>query len=232
ERFAARRLAAAARASRELVVAATSWLVRSAAGGDLAFLALEERDRSAEAVATAVGTAVHRFLESLAPGSDWTGERRRVIPELRALLSRRLPTEPARGAAEAELEQILDRLATGPLRERFDRLAGRIVARELPLLLPPPPGDAAPLGALTATVDLLYLDPGDGALVVADHKTDRLEDDALLLARHGPQLRLYAEGLAAALGLARPPRAELWLLRHGRILRLDEAPGADGSAPR
>ncbi len=222
ERFAARRLAAAARASRELVAAATSWLARSAAGGDLASGA---RDRGAEAVATAVGTAVHRFLEGLAPGGDWAGERRRMEPELRALLSRRLPFETDHAAAEGELDQILAALAAGPLRERFDGLAGRIVARELPLVLPPPAEHAsAPLAALTATLDLLYLDPEDGALVLADHKTDRLEDDALLAARHGPQLRLYAEGLAAALALPAPPRVELWLLRHGRVLRLDGAP--------
>jgi ATP-dependent exoDNAse (exonuclease V) beta subunit len=229
ERFATRRLAAAARASRETVAAATSWLARAAAHSDLP---AGGGDRTAEAIATAVGTAVHRFLERLAPASDWGAVRRRQGAELGALLARRLPAEAARTAAEAELGQILDRLAAGPLRERFDGLAGRIVARELPLLLPPPAGDVAPLGALTASVDLLYLDPEDGALAIADYKTDRLEDDALLLARHGPQLRLYAEGLAAALALPRPPRAELWLLRHGRVLRLEETPAADGSDPR
>jgi len=219
ERFAGLRAAAATRASREIVTAATSWLGRAGARLQLSFD--EEGDGTAEAVATAVGTAIHRFLERLPPGGDWELERQRQEPDLRALLDRRLPSDPARGLAGAELGKILERLAAGPLRERFDRLAGRIVARELPLLLPPPADDSGPLGALTATVDLLYWDPEDGALVVADHKTDRLEDDALLFARHGPQLRLYAEGVAAALGLPAPPRAELWLLRHGRVLRLD-----------
>jgi hypothetical protein len=51
-----------------------------------------------------------------------------------------------------------------------------------------------------------------------------------LAARYAPQLDLYARALAGALGLARPPRRELWLLALDRIEPLD-APAPPPVAP-
>ena len=113
------------------------------------------------------------------------------------------------------------------MRPRFDALAGRIVARELPLLVTPPAAEAPfPLGALTASVDLIYLDPDDGSLVIADHKSDQTDDDAALRERYEPQLSLYAAALTRALALPASPRTELWLLRHGWVLPVGEEPAA------
>lgn len=222
--WAGRRQAADERARRELTTSVTSCLARAhpfpgAVAG--------EQQIEAEEVATAIGSAVHRFLERLVPGGDWEAESDRCGEELAAFLAMRSISDDAASRAVADLEALLRNLATSPLRPRFDALAGRIVARELPLLVTPPAAEAPfPLGALTASVDLIYLDPDDGALVIADHKSDQTDDDATLRKRYGPQLALYAAALTRALALPAPPRTELWLLRHGRVLPVGEEPAA------
>jgi ATP-dependent exoDNAse (exonuclease V) beta subunit len=65
-------------------------------------------------------------------------------------------------------------------------------------------------------IDLLYRDT-DGAVVVADFKTDALDDGAI--ERHGEQLRIYARAVRRALPGERV-RAELWMLRSGRVLQV------------
>lgn len=222
--WAGRRQAADERARRELTTSVTSYL---ALAHPFPGAVAGEPRTEAEEVATAIGSAVHRFLERLEPGGDWEAESGRCAEELAALLATRPLSSGVRSRAVADLEALLRDLATSPLRPRFDALAGRIVARELPLLVTPPAAEAPfPLGALTASVDLIYLDPDDGSLVIADHKSDQTDDDAALRERYEPQLSLYAAALTRALALPAPPRTELWLLRHGRVLPVGEEPAA------
>ena len=47
--------------------------------------------------------------------------------------------------------------------------------------------------------DLIFME--DGAAVIVDYKTDRVQDPADLLARYTPQMRLYAEAVAQVLGV-------------------------------
>jgi len=89
-----------------------------------------------------------------------------------------------------------------------------VVGRELPILVQRDSGQL-----FRGSIDLLYREPG-GDLVVADYKTDLDDDDAALRRRYGGQLEVYAEAVARALELERPPRAELWLVRSGRRLVL------------
>jgi ATP-dependent exoDNAse (exonuclease V) beta subunit len=76
---------------------------------------------------------------------------------------------------------------------------------------------------VSGIVDLLYRDPEDGRLVVADYKTDRVQDDETLAERarvYEPQVRIYARALQKALGLDHEPHNELWFLDADRIVRL------------
>jgi ATP-dependent exoDNAse (exonuclease V) beta subunit len=103
---------------------------------------------------------------------------------------------------------------------------GRIVARELPLVAGAyDDSPAAPLGGYVGTLDLLYREGDSGSLVVADFKSDEVADDpaavAALAARYQPQLSLYGRAVRDALGLAAPPRLEIWLLALDRVVAVD-----------
>lgn len=113
----------------------------------------------------------------------------------------------ARGRAAAEAASILDSRAAAALRERLRTLD--VVGREVPLLF----GESE--AAWRGTIDLLYRD-ADGTLVVADFKTDAEDDGAA--DRHRAQLSIYARALSRAFPDIRV-RAELWMLRSGRIVR-------------
>ena len=189
--------------------------------------------------ALAAGTAVHKILETLdldALARDSAGALTAARERLPRIVGNAAPSgAPAAGAAEidaaAELaDTLLDRLALGPLLERLREIAtppGAVLARELPLLArPDDPGDAdhGPLAYLAGSVDLLYLDPESGLPVVADYKTDRIEDDDALAGRarvYAPQARTYARALQEALDLPEPPRAELWFLWPGRVIEVE-----------
>ena len=194
------------------------------------------------ALAMAAGTAVHRVLEELdLAGAGAAGEPTGGASRLGAELARhreRLPEllRPLLPEAEVEAaaercEELLDRLELGDLLERLAALEGRVVARELPVLLPPgSAGGAAddrPVGFVSGAVDLLYRDPENGDLVVADYKTDRVESPAELADRAGAyasQAAAYARAVQEALGLAEPPRAELWFLWPGEVVPVPPAP--------
>jgi ATP-dependent exoDNAse (exonuclease V) beta subunit len=159
-------------------------------------------------------------------GAELARHRERLPELLRPLLSA--------GEVEAAAErcrELLDRLELGDLLERLAALEGRVVARELPVLLPPgSAGGAAddrPVGFVSGAVDLLYRDPENGDLVVADYKTDRVESPEELADRAGAyasQAAAYARAVQEALGLAEPPRAELWFLWPGEVVPVPPAP--------
>jgi ATP-dependent exoDNAse (exonuclease V) beta subunit len=131
---------------------------------------------------------------------------------------------PAAGANElAALDAHLDRLLGSNLWRELARLEGAVLARELPLVAAADPAaTAGPLDAYVGTLDLLYRDPESGETVIADFKSDQMDDDgaAAKLDRYRPQLELYARAVGDALALDRPPRLELWLLALDRILPL------------
>jgi len=176
-----------------------------------------DAERSA---AAAVGTAVHRALELLDPASDPDAARAAARPILTHVVRGLLAPE-ARGEALARAETLVAAFFGGSLGARWRELAPALVARELPVLLPPPPdAKAGPAGFVSGVVDLLYRDPDTGELVVADYKTDRIADAAALDARaraYAAQGAGYVRAVEEALGLAAPPRFELWFLDAGEI---------------
>ena len=124
----------------------------------------------------AVGTAIHRALESWDLEADPAAERGRQRERLASYLPHDLPPS-LRVPAQLEAEALLDRMAGNGALDAFAALRGRVLGREVPLLAAPA-GDVEdePLGAWVGTIDLLYR-AADGALVVADYKTDALPDD-------------------------------------------------------
>jgi len=172
------------------------------------------------AAALAAGGAVHRALEQWDLAADprhEAGRQRACLPAYLAAVA-----EGDEGARALPLaESLFDAFLAGPLRERFRGLRERVVARELAVLLPPAAGDDGPVGFVSGAVDLLYRDPEDGSLVIADYKTDEVASDEEILRRaqiYVPQGRLYARAVQEALELAAPPRFELWFLRAGRVV--------------
>lgn len=171
-------------------------------------------------VATAVGTAVHRVLEHFdleAADPDAELERRRG--EAEAWLAVAVADIPA---ARERLAGLLESVRTGPLWARWLGLKPHVLARELPVLLPPKEDDG-PVGALTGRVDLVYLDPETCAPVVVDYKTDDPQMIEERTAVYAAQLAFYAEAVWRALDLPTRPRTELWFLAAGRVVRVQEA---------
>jgi ATP-dependent exoDNAse (exonuclease V) beta subunit len=82
------------------------------------------------------------------------------------------------------------------------------------VLVPPEPG-AGPAGYVSGVVDLVYRDPASGELVIADYKTDRLEEAGAQerSAAYRGQGAVYQTALRDGLGLVYTPRFELWYLR-------------------
>jgi ATP-dependent helicase/nuclease subunit A len=162
------------------------------------------------AAAGLVGTAIHAALERIDLDADWasewSGQRARIEAQLRA-------EAPAaqRGRAVADALACWDALGSGPLAAHLRGLAGRVVARELPLVL------AAGIGFATGSIDLLYRGD-DGGLVVVDYKTDRTADggDPAARERYARQGDLYRRAVREALG-ADGVRFEIWWLRSGTV---------------
>jgi ATP-dependent exoDNAse (exonuclease V) beta subunit len=168
----------------------------------------------------AAGGAVHRALEEWDLAADPVAERDRQ----RALLPAYL-TPLARGdvleAALPRAAEVLDRFAASRLLERLRGLRDSILARELPVLIPPGDGPHAPVGVVTGAVDLLYRDPATHEIVIADYKTDHAATAADLQSRataYAPQGAAYVRAVQEALDLKRPPRFELWFLRADQVI--------------
>ncbi len=165
----------------------------------------------------AVGSAVHHLMETLDLGRDLDSQLSERTRELESALASRLPADPVEDALR-RLHQVLGRIEGGHCLRRLGDLADRVLARELPLLLPP--GDDA-VGGIVGSADLVYRE--DGRLVVADYKTDAVSDEDGIQGRadgYRPQLELYARALLEALELDHPPLMELWFLDADRIVRL------------
>ncbi len=172
------------------------------------------------AAAMAAGGAIHRALEEWDLAADPCQEadrQRSLLPAYLAALVEGDELERALTLAGS----LLDVFAAGPLLVRLRGLKDHLLARELPVLLPPGEGDRSPVGVVTGAIDLLYRDPRDGRTVVADYKTDEVETEAEIQARaavYAPQGELYTRAVREALELEESPRFELWFLRVGRVV--------------
>ena len=113
------------------------------------------------------------------------------------------------GEAADEADRLLAAFHASPLGARLESI--EVLGREVPMLL----GEEQ--AQWRGAIDLLYRDAG-GAVVVADYKTDAGDDGATL--RHGEQLGIYVRAVRRAMPGERV-RAELWMLRTGRVIDLD-----------
>ncbi|HEV7786948.1 MAG TPA: 3'-5' exonuclease, partial [Thermoanaerobaculia bacterium] len=176
------------------------------------------------AAAMAAGGAVHRALEEW----DLAADPRREAVRLRSLLPAYLAALVEGNELERSLpvaEALLETFAAGPLLARLRRLKDHLLARELPVLLPPGEGEHSPVGVVSGAIDLLYRDPDGGKIVIADYKTDEVKTEKEMRGRavvYASQGALYARAIQEALELAELPRFELWFLRVGIVVR---APG-------
>jgi ATP-dependent helicase/nuclease subunit A len=156
------------------------------------------------------GSALHRALERL-------GGRDPDEAELRELAAAVSPPE----LDVRVVERALASFCRGELGRRRRMLAAGELARELPLLVRSA-GERpeAPTDACVGVLDLLYRDPGTGETVVADFKSDAIEEASLAerVATYAPQLAAYGEAVRAGLGLPAPPRLELWFLSLDRVV--------------
>jgi ATP-dependent helicase/nuclease subunit A len=170
-------------------------------------------------IAMAVGTAMHALLEHFDhETTDPDEELDSRLEEALVLLTAALPPEDLSKTADGRLRMLIRTFRHGPLWQSFLALEGSIVARELELVTTP--RDGITVGAVTGTIDLVYRDPQTGEIVVADYKTDHLENDQELhnrAATYRPQLEVYAGALQEALKLEVTPRRELWFLERGVI---------------
>jgi ATP-dependent exoDNAse (exonuclease V) beta subunit len=168
----------------------------------------------------AAGGAVHRALEEWDLAADPLAERDRQRSLLPAYL-----TALARGdileRALPRAADLLDHFAASALLRRLQSLRDSVLARELPVLIPPGHGPHAPVGVVTGAIDLLYRDPAGGEIVVADYKTDDVATPADLQRRaaaYAPQGAAYVRAVQEALDLKRPPRFELWFLKADQVV--------------
>ncbi|HYC22880.1 MAG TPA: UvrD-helicase domain-containing protein, partial [Candidatus Bathyarchaeia archaeon] len=181
-------------------------------------------------VAMAIGTAVHRALEDFDLEAPIEPEVELRRAGLEASLAGLVGVDELGGARERAVA-LFDRVACGPLLARLVHLAPHVIARELPVLLPPPDdrddaSGGAAVGFVSGAIDLVYRDPLDGALVVVDFKTDVVEGEAEIAERaaaYSSQGSAYTQALREALRLAQPPRFELWFLHPGRIVNASSA---------
>ena len=192
-------------------------------------------------IAAAVGTLVHAALEFVdLSGSDPVAAGADAWMRASTVEPGRVD-DAAKSRALVLAKKLFDDVWVGPLGARLRELGTSVLARELdflagPELLAPHPDRASdraflsagshatagegPIAVLTGSIDLVYQDPATGQLVVADFKTDQVEDRAAReakLATYSGQLLAYSMAVGRAFNLEYLPRAELWFLRTGHI---------------
>jgi len=177
-------------------------------------------DSSDREAAMAAGGAVHRALEEW----DLAVDPKQELERQRALLRAYLTPLAGGDALERALPraaELLEHFAASRLLIRLRELRDAVLARELPVLIPPGDGPHAPVGVVTGAIDLLYRDPAGGEVVIADYKTDEVataDDLERRAAAYAPQGAAYVRAIQEALELKRPPRFELWFLRADEVV--------------
>jgi ATP-dependent exoDNAse (exonuclease V) beta subunit len=195
-------------------------------------------------VAMAAGAALHRALELWDLTADPVAEAARQRRRLPSYAAAAVSGEGDRLARAVERSgALLDRFVATGLAQRLAALAPQVVARELPVLLPPSPSSpslspGAAVGFVSGAIDLLYRDAATGELVIADYKTDEIAPAAATdgaaadsdadadadagvarrAATYASQGAVYVRAVRAALALPAPPRFELWFVAVGRVV--------------
>jgi ATP-dependent helicase/nuclease subunit A len=163
---------------------------------------------AASELGRALGTALHDVLER------WDFRQpeaaRALLPAAVTSAARLTGVEPESLTRAAQ--PLLETLLKSELPASLARV--EILGRELPLLLRDADGKA-----WSGTLDLLYRDPANGRLVVADYKSDAAPD-ADTRASYRAQLEVYARGVARLFPGDAPPELELIWLRSGQRERL------------
>jgi ATP-dependent helicase/nuclease subunit A len=162
-------------------------------------------------VAQSVGTALHLAFEvgddspDFAAASQW----------LKGALSE---TDLPKGLAV--LSETQAALEGRCLLDRFQAIVPSILGREVPLMLKADEPDDEPVTGFSGSIDLLYTDPEDGAIVVADYKTDRVPESQLnaQAEHHRTQGELYTRAARSAFPGAPNYRFEVWFLNHDTII--------------
>jgi len=176
-------------------------------------------------IALTVGDVFHRMLESWDLGAEPSAELQRQRDIQEKWLVESLPKEQVQPARD-RFASLLDRFHRGQFFRRFSELAEHVVAREVPVVLPPEESDTGPVGYLTGFIDLLYRDPGTGDWVIVDYKTDRLQEESEIeerAAAYARQEAVYARAIQESLDLDQPPATQLWFIWPDR---LQEGPAA------
>ena len=219
ESLAARRKEAEARMERPFAGAASEKaheLLREQQSDRRAGERVRRRAPDREA-AMAAGGAVHRALETWDLFADLEEEASRQRDLLPAYLARLAEGEVLDRALPLA-QDLLGRFGASGLLLRLRDLREHVLARELPVLLPPSVNGHGAVGVVSGTIDLLYRDPATGRLVVADYKTDDPETVEARVAVYAPQGAAYVRALREALGLEEPPLFELWFLQADRVI--------------
>lgn len=182
-----------------------------------------------ERLELAVGSAIHRVLETLPLDGYRETELSRSRGRLRAFL-RTLLGGTGMDKALRRAERILDRIEAGLLIDHLRDLGPAVLARELPVLLPAGSADSDAVAYVAGAVDMVYRDPADGQIVVVDYKADVLEPgSAEVEARaraYARQGAFYRRAVEDALGC--PARLELWFLWPDEIW---EIPADEAASP-
>ena len=172
-------------------------------------------DGAGREVARLAGSAVHAALEG------WEFDGAESLRSLARRAAQRLvESTPAATNApgldervKGEVQEIVERFIASPLPER---LAGvEILGREVTILFRDEDDRV-----WNGSCDLVYRD-GEGRVVAADYKTERLDGDAAAAAqRHRPQIAIYVEALRRAMP-DREIRGEVIFVRGGVAVPLD-----------
>lgn len=179
----------------------------------------EEEEKVGRTPAMVLGRIVHRALEMLLWEENLQEELNRLEGWSREQVLEGFSQEEA-SRALARLEAVWKGIRRGNILRRLKEIAPQVVAREVPVFLAPPMEDEGPVGVYAGFIDLLYRDPVDQRWVVADYKTDKVgtpEEMLRLCTVYGGQGAYYARAVQEMMGLAEPPRFELWFLSADEI---------------
>lgn len=181
-----------------------------------------EDDEPGGDIATLAGRTLHRVLETF----DLNAEREQEVARQRDLLIDYLQAMASPDEARQALfrtEEVFEKLVAGRFLTKLVSLATRIVARELPVLLPGDsvlPGDSdGAVGYISGVIDLVYRDPISDEWVIVDFKSGPPvdPDTAGVADPYLAQAEIYARALREALGLGAAPRYELWFIEHDLV---------------
>ena len=166
-----------------------------------------------------VGTSFHKMLETWrfeAEPMDELERQRRIQTDW---LSRNAPAA-GRERALGQFEALLERFLEGMFWPMFTDSNLDMLARELPVLLPPGHSAQTPTGFVSGSIDLVVRDSTRDRFLIVDYKTDPIDNEEELRDRalaYSHQESLYAVALTESLRLQQPPVCQLWFIWPDRL---------------